>query len=106
LREPAWNLIGFARLSWRIDHPTNGRIRAVKTKISATIDHDRLAEAQKLTGCANVSAVLNQALEALIVAHLERAHAEGYARIPQDDETIALPDPSIWNSLPWDEDEA
>jgi hypothetical protein len=78
----------------------------VKTKVSATIDHDRLAEAQKLTGCANVSAVLDQALEALIVAHLERAHAEGYARIPQGDETVALPDPSIWASLPWDEDEA
>lgn len=78
----------------------------MKTKVSATIDHDRLAEAQKLTGCANVSAVLDQALEALIVAHLERAHAEGYGRIPQGDETIALPDPSIWASLPWDEDEA
>jgi hypothetical protein len=78
----------------------------VKTKVSATIDHDRLAEAQKLTGCANVSAVLDQALEALIVAHLERAHSEGYARIPQSDETIALPDPSIWASLPWDEDGA
>ena len=78
----------------------------MKTKVSATIDHDRLAEAQKLTGCANVSAVLDQALEALIVAHLERAHAEGYARIPQGDETIALPDPSIWASSPWDEDEA
>jgi hypothetical protein len=79
---------------------------AVKTKVSATIDHDRLAEAQKLTGCANVSAVLDQALEALIVVHLERAHADGYARVPQGDETIALPDPSIWASLPWDEDEA
>ncbi len=77
----------------------------MKTKVSATIDHDRLAEAQKLTGCSNVSAILDQALEALIVAHLERAHADGYARIPQGDETIALPDPSIWASLPWDEDE-
>ena len=34
------------------------------------------------------------------------AHADGYARIPQGDETIALPDPSIWESLPWDEEEA
>ena len=78
----------------------------MKTKVSATIDHDRLAEAQKLTGCANVSAVLDQALEALIVAHLERAHAAGYGRIPQGDETVALPDSSIWASLPWDENEA
>jgi len=78
----------------------------VKTKVSATVDRDRLAEAQKLTGCANVSAVLDQALEALITAHLERAHAEGYDRMPQGAETIALPDPSVWASLPWDEDEA
>lgn len=90
---------------WRMAHPTNGSMKAVKTKVSATIDRDRLAEAQKLTGCANVSAVLDQALEALIVAHLERAHVEGYARIPQGEETIALPDPSVWASLPW-EDEA
>jgi len=76
----------------------------MKTKISATVDHDRLAEAQKLTGCTNVSAVLDQALEALIVAHLERAHAEGYTRWPQGDETVALPDPSVWAALPWDED--
>lgn len=76
----------------------------MKTKVSATIDRDRLAEAQKLTGCTNVSAVLDQALEALIVSHLERAHAEGYVRMPQDDDTIALPDPSMWASLPWDED--
>jgi hypothetical protein len=76
---------------------------AVKTKVSATIDRDRLAEAKRLTGCANVSAVLDQALEALIVARLERAHADGYARLPQGDETIALPDPSVWASLPWDE---
>jgi hypothetical protein len=51
----------------------------MKTKGSATVDRDRLAEAQRLTGCRNVAAVLDQALEALIVAHLERAHAEGYA---------------------------
>jgi len=70
----------------------------MKTKVSATVDHDRLAEAQKLTGCANVSAVLDQALEALIVAHLEHAHATGYARTPQGDETIAVPDPSVWAS--------
>ena len=76
----------------------------MKTKVSATVDQDRLAEAQKLTGCTNVSAVLDQALEALIVAHLERAHADGYSRWPQGDETVALPDPSVWAFLPWDED--
>ena len=76
----------------------------MKTKVSATVDRERLAEAQKLTGCASVSAVLDQALEALIVSHLERAHAEGYVRMPQGDDGIALPDPSVWASLPWDED--
>ncbi|MHB1711236.1 MAG: hypothetical protein ACYCV7_07515 [Acidimicrobiales bacterium] len=78
----------------------------MKKKVSATVDRDRLAEAQKLTGSANVSAVLDQALEALIVAHLEHAHAAGYDRFPQGDETIALPDPTVWASLPWDEDGA
>ncbi len=76
----------------------------MKTKVSATIDRDRLVEAQKLTGCANVSALLDQALDALIVSHLEQAHLEGYVRVPQGDETIARPDPSIWASLPWDQD--
>jgi hypothetical protein len=75
----------------------------VKTKVSATVDRDRLAEAKKLTGSANVSAVLDEALEALIVAHLEHAHAAGYERVPQGAETIALPDPTVWTSLPWDE---
>jgi hypothetical protein len=78
----------------------------MKTKVSATVDEDRLAEAQKLTGCANVSAVLDQALEALIISHLEQAHLDGYTRMPQGDETIALPDPAVWASVPWDEDEA
>jgi hypothetical protein len=76
----------------------------VKTKVSATVDQDRLAHAQKLTGCANVSAVLDQALEALIVAHLEQAHAEGYARQPQGNETLTRTDPSVWADLPWDEE--
>ncbi len=76
----------------------------MKTKVSATVDRDRLTEALQLTGCTNVSSVLDQALEALIVAHLERVHAEGYARIPQGDETMAHPDPSVWASLPWDEE--
>lgn len=78
----------------------------MKTKVSATVDEHRLAEAQRLTGCASVSAVLDEALEALIVVHLERAHSDGYARLPQSDETIAAPDPSVWASLPWEDDEA
>ncbi len=77
----------------------------MKTKVSATVDERRLAEAQKLTGCSNVSAVLDEALQALIVSYLERAHAEGYVQIPQGDDTIATPDPSVWTALPWDDDE-
>ena len=76
----------------------------MKTKVSATVDEGRLAEAQRLTGCASVSAVLDEALEALITVRLERAHAEGYARWPQADDTIALPDPSVWASLHWDDE--
>jgi hypothetical protein len=38
------------------------------------------------------------------VAHLERAHVDGYTRFPQGDETIARPDPSVWAALPWDGD--
>ncbi|GAC1529810.1 MAG: hypothetical protein NVS3B12_03550 [Acidimicrobiales bacterium] len=78
----------------------------MKTKISATVDKHRLAEAQRLTGYTNVSAVLDEALETLIVLRLERAHFEGYARLPQSDDTIASPDPSVWASLPWEDDEA
>ena len=78
----------------------------MKTKISATVDEHRLAKAQKLTGYTNVSAVLDEALETLIVLRLERAHLEGYDRLPQSDDTIASPDPSVWASLPWEDDEA
>lgn len=78
----------------------------MKVKISATVDRDRLLQAQRLAGSTNVSAVLDQALETLVVAHLERAHAQGYERIPQDDQTISLPDPAVWRSLPWEEGEA
>ncbi|MHB8294132.1 MAG: hypothetical protein ACYDH5_05795 [Acidimicrobiales bacterium] len=78
----------------------------MKTKISASIDSTKLLRAQELTSSSNVSAVLDQALEALITAHLERAHEIGYARMPQDGETITMPDPSVWASVPWDGDEA
>jgi hypothetical protein len=75
----------------------------MKTKISVTVDQGRLAEAQQLSGTANTSALVDQALQAFIVAHLEQAHAEGYRRLPQNEEDmVALPDPSVWAGL-WDE---
>lgn len=77
----------------------------MKTKVSATIDQGRLAEALKLTGVTNVSALLDQALEALIVARLEAAHVQGYVEHPQDDEDMmALPDTRVWADIPWDDE--
>jgi len=75
-----------------------------KVKISATVRPERLAEAKRLTGCDNVSEVLDRALTALIDDELERAHAEGYARLPQGDETVQAVDPGVWADLPWDEE--
>jgi hypothetical protein len=75
-----------------------------KVKISATVRSERLAEAKRLTGCENVSEVLDRALTALIDGELERAHAEGYARLPQGGETVQTVDPGLWADLPWDEE--
>ena len=75
-----------------------------KVKISATVRPDRLAEAKRLTGCENVSEVLDRALEALIDDELERVHADGYARLPQDGDTVQAADPGVWADLPWDEE--
>ncbi len=73
-------------------------------KISATVRPERLAEAKRLTGCENVSEVLDRALAALIDDELERAHAEGYTRLPQGDETVRSVDSGVWADLPWDEE--
>jgi hypothetical protein len=75
-----------------------------KVKISATVRPERLAEAKRLTGCENVSEVLDRALAALIDDELERAHAEGYTRLPQGDETVRSVDSGVWADLPWDEE--
>lgn len=75
-----------------------------KVKISATVRPDRLAEAKRLTGCENVSEVIDRALTALIDDELERAHADGYARLPQGDETLVAVDSGVWADLPWDEE--
>jgi hypothetical protein len=89
----------------RIGHPLHGRIKGVnKVKISATVRPDRLAEAKRLTGCENVSEVLDRALAALIDDELERTHAEGYARLPQGDDTVEVVDPGVWADLPWEEE--
>lgn len=75
-----------------------------KVKISATVDPDRLERAKELTGVRSVSEVLERGLAALIEHELERAHAEGYARVPQGGETVSTTDAGVWAELPWDEE--
>ncbi|MGH9024058.1 MAG: hypothetical protein ACRDV9_13335 [Acidimicrobiia bacterium] len=75
-----------------------------KVKISATVRPERLAEAKRLTRCENVSEVIDRALSALIDHELERLHADGYARLPQDGETLATVDVAVWADIPWDEE--
>ena len=61
-----------------------------KTKVSATVDPSRLAEARVLLGTDNVSVVLDTALAALIERELERRWL------------VAHPDPRLPNDLPVD----
>ena len=73
-----------------------------KIKVSVTVDPQRLARAQELTGCEKVSEVVDRALSALIDDELERIHSAGYSAVPQGDEAIATVDPSVWSETPWD----
>ena len=70
-----------------------------KQKISATLDPGRLKEAKRLTGQTNVSAVLNDALDALVERERERAWLAAH---PDDD----LPGevPVDLSSVPWDDE--
>lgn len=53
-----------------------------KTKVSATLTPERLAKAREVTGLANLSELLDQALSALIERELER---QWMASHPYDD---------------------
>ena len=75
-----------------------------KVKVSATVSPERLERAKQLTGCDNASEVLDRGLEALIAQRLEGIHSEGYARLPQGEETIEIVDSAIWADVPWDEE--
>lgn len=75
-----------------------------KVKISATVDPDRLQRAKELTGCESTSEVLDRGLTALIEDTLEQVHADGYARVPQGDETVSTVDARVWLDLPWDDE--
>ena len=72
-----------------------------KRKISATVDPERLAEATRLTGSDNVSAVIDQALAALIEQQLEQRWLE--AQPASDLPGEVVPDLS---DLPWAPDDA
>ena len=58
-----------------------------KSKISVSLDPDRLEQAQSLVPADSVSELLDVALARLIEEELERRHVEGYVRTPVDDET-------------------
>ena len=70
-----------------------------KTKVSATIDPEHLAEARALLGTDNVSVVLGTALVALIERELERrwlvAHPDG---------DLPIDVPVDLSDLPWDDE--
>jgi len=53
-----------------------------KAKVSATVDPDR-SKWQEAHRLRNTSEVLDRGLRALIEDQLERAQADGYARLPQ-----------------------
>jgi post-segregation antitoxin (ccd killing protein) len=69
-----------------------------KSKVSATVDPQRLARAREITGTASVSELLDQALGALIERELERRWLEAHpdAELPGE----VVPDLS---AIPWDE---
>lgn len=69
-----------------------------KTKLSVTISPERLAEARRLTGTSNVSAVVDEALVALIEREQERRWIDAH---PDDDlPGEVVPD---LRHLPWDD---
>jgi len=53
-----------------------------KTKVSVTLDPEKLAQARGLLGAATLSEVLDVALGRLITDELERRHIAGYLRRP------------------------
>jgi post-segregation antitoxin (ccd killing protein) len=70
-----------------------------KTKVSATVDPDRLAEARELLGTDNVSEVLDTALAALVERELERRWLSAHP-----DEDLPVDVPVDLAALPWDDE--
>ena len=69
-----------------------------KTKVSATIDPEHLAEARALLGTDNVSVVLDTALLALIERELERRWLMAHP-----DHDLPVDVPVDLAGLPWDD---
>lgn len=57
-----------------------------KSKLSVSLDPDRLERAQELVHAGSVSELLDIALTRMIEQEVERRHIEGYIRIPPDNE--------------------
>lgn len=73
-----------------------------KQKVSVTLSPERVARAREVTGRDNMSALLDDALEALVERELERRWLAGQiAAQPQSD----LPDdlPVDLSEVPWDD---
>jgi hypothetical protein len=69
-----------------------------KTKVSATLTPERLAQAQEVTGTSNLSKLLDEALAALIERELERQWLAAHPgdELPGEVEVDL-------SSVPWDE---
>ncbi len=65
---------------------TGSMASMAKSKLSVSLDPDRLARAQELVHAASVSELLDTALIRMIEQETERRHIEGYLRIPADNE--------------------
>ncbi|MGH3681299.1 MAG: type II toxin-antitoxin system CcdA family antitoxin [Natronosporangium sp.] len=69
-----------------------------RTKISATVDPERLAEARAATGTTNLSQLLDQALSALINRELEQRWLAAHP-----DSELPGEVPVDLSSVPWDD---
>ena len=72
-----------------------------KQKVSVTLSPERLRRAREVTRSANLSEMLDDALDALVERELERRWLEGHERAPGD---TGLPGevPVDLTDVPWD----
>jgi post-segregation antitoxin (ccd killing protein) len=71
----------------------------MKQKVSATLSPDRLERARRITGTTNISALLDEALSALIERESEQQWLDAHAAAPEFGEfELDL------SSIPWEPD--